>query len=204
VTHERGEAERALQLADLDPDFLAELGVEVRERLVEEQELRLDHQRARERHALLLAPGELARQPVAEPFEAHQAQRLGDLVPDGARREAAHLEPERDVLGRREVGEQRVALKDEPGVPPVGRQRRDVPRPEPHAARRGLDEPADHAERRRLAAPARSQQDDQLALLDRERDVADDPVLAVPLRHPIEHEPRHGVRAPWPAGRTGR
>ena len=48
----------ALQLADLDAHVDAQLGVEVRQRLVEHQQLRLDDQRAGKRHALLLAARE--------------------------------------------------------------------------------------------------------------------------------------------------
>ena len=60
--HHRGEAELALQLADLDPHLLAQLGVEVGERLVEQQHVGPDGERAGQRHALLLAARELARQ----------------------------------------------------------------------------------------------------------------------------------------------
>ena len=66
-----GQAELALQLADLDPHFLAQLGVEVRQRLVEQQHVRLEDERAGERHTLLLATGELARQTLTEVAEAH-------------------------------------------------------------------------------------------------------------------------------------
>ena len=187
--HQGREPQGALELADLDPHLLAELGVEVRERLVEEEQLRLDDERAGQRHALLLAARQLAREAVAEALEADQAQRLRDLLPDGGRSEPAHLEPEGDVLGGREVGEEGVALEDEPGVPPVGRQHGDVAGAEPNAAGRRLDESPDHAEGRRLAAPAGPEQDDQLALLDGERDIADDPVLGVALRQPLEDEP---------------
>jgi len=48
-------------LAQFDLHLLAQLGVEVGERLVEQQDLRLDHQSAGERDALLLARRELAR-----------------------------------------------------------------------------------------------------------------------------------------------
>ena len=60
--HDGGEAELALQLADLDAHLLAQLGVEIGERLVEQQHVGPDRERARERDALLLPAGELARQ----------------------------------------------------------------------------------------------------------------------------------------------
>ena len=57
---DRGVAELVVQAADLEAHLLAQVGVEVGQRLVEQQHLRLDHQRARQRHALLLAAGQLA------------------------------------------------------------------------------------------------------------------------------------------------
>ena len=48
---------------------LAQLGVEIGQRLVEQQQLRLDHERAGQREALLLAAGELGRLAVGEMIE---------------------------------------------------------------------------------------------------------------------------------------
>jgi hypothetical protein len=64
-----------LQRADLLAHLAAQARVEVGQRLVEQQHRRLQHQRARQRHALLLAAGEFARQPVVEADQAHVAQR---------------------------------------------------------------------------------------------------------------------------------
>jgi hypothetical protein len=62
VSHvDRRDPERALQLADLVSHLYAQLGVEIGQRLVEQQHARPDDDRARERDALLLAAGELAR-----------------------------------------------------------------------------------------------------------------------------------------------
>ena len=58
---DRGDAERALQLLQLEARFEAQLGVEVGQRLVEQEEARLAHDGARQRDALLLAARELAR-----------------------------------------------------------------------------------------------------------------------------------------------
>ena len=55
------------------PHLLAQLGVEVGERLVEQQHARLDDERARKRDALLLAARELRRGPILEPAELDDA-----------------------------------------------------------------------------------------------------------------------------------
>ncbi len=52
---DEGDAGAALQLLQLDAHALAQLGVEIGQRLVEQQDRRLDHEAARERDALLLA-----------------------------------------------------------------------------------------------------------------------------------------------------
>ena len=58
---DEGDAGAALQLLQLDAHVLAQLGVEVGQRLVEQQDSRLDHEAARQRDALLLAAGQLVR-----------------------------------------------------------------------------------------------------------------------------------------------
>ena len=56
--------------------ILAHARVERAEGLVEQQHARLDGERARERHALALAAGELRRIARAEPVELHESQKL--------------------------------------------------------------------------------------------------------------------------------
>ncbi len=67
----------ALDLADLLAQRHADLGVERRQRLVEQQQLGLGRQRPGERHALLLAAGELVGIAVAELLQLDERQHLG-------------------------------------------------------------------------------------------------------------------------------
>ena len=60
--------------------LLPHLGVERAERLVEQQHLRLDGERARERDALPLAARELRRIAVAEVVELHELQQVVHLA----------------------------------------------------------------------------------------------------------------------------
>ncbi len=62
---DEGDAGAALQALQLDAHLLAQLGVEIGQRLVEQEDFRLDHEAARERHALLLAAGQLVRDSAA-------------------------------------------------------------------------------------------------------------------------------------------
>ena len=70
------EPELALDALQLELHLLAELQVECAERLVEQQHLRAVHERARERDALLLPAGQLARLALVEPLEPDDAQQL--------------------------------------------------------------------------------------------------------------------------------
>ena len=63
------------QIADLGAGLLAQLGVEVRQGLVQQQDLGLAHQRPGEGEALLLAAREERRRPGLEPAELHQLER---------------------------------------------------------------------------------------------------------------------------------
>ena len=58
---DEGDAGAALQLLQLRAHALAQLGVEIGQRLVEQQDVGLDHEAARQRDALLLAAGQLVR-----------------------------------------------------------------------------------------------------------------------------------------------
>ena len=58
---DEGHAELAVQFLQLDLHVLAQLLVQRAQRLVHQHQLRLEHQRARQRHALLLAARELRR-----------------------------------------------------------------------------------------------------------------------------------------------
>ena len=70
-----GEAEFLVQLLDLDAHLGAQLGVEVRQRLVEQKELRVLHQRAPDGDALALAARELAGFAVEQGRESAAARR---------------------------------------------------------------------------------------------------------------------------------
>ena len=177
---DRRVAERIVQTAHLEAHLLAQIGVEIGQRLVEQQRLRLDDQRAGERDALLLAAGQLAGIALRQRREPRGGEDGVELLLDGRAVDLAQLEPIDDVLGDRHVRPQRVALEDHRHVAPLGRQR---------LLRRGhdavadadlafgrLDEAGDQPQRRGLAAARWPEQADQRAMLDRHRDVIDDGV----------------------------
>ena len=58
---DHGNAERAVELGDLDAHLCAQFGIEIGKRLVEQKQLRMAHDGPADRDALALAAGKLAR-----------------------------------------------------------------------------------------------------------------------------------------------
>ena len=100
-----GDAELALDAAELELHLLAQLAVQRGQRLVEQQEVGLEDQRAGDGDALLLAAGELVDAPLAQPAEPHEIEIPLDPFGNGARIAAAHFQRKGDVLGRRHMRE---------------------------------------------------------------------------------------------------
>ena len=99
----------------------AELGVEIRQRFVEQQHARADDDRAGERDALLLAAGELAGELLLVSGETDLRQHVADALPDLGGGEIAHAQPVRDILEDRQMREQRIVLEHEADVALVRR-----------------------------------------------------------------------------------
>ena len=116
------DAQLLVQMLDLVLHALAQQAVQRAQRLVHQHQRRLEHQRPRQRHALLLPARQLHRAAVAERLHAHPLE--GALHPgrDLALARAAHAQRERQVLPHRHVREQRVVLEHHADAQPVRRQ----------------------------------------------------------------------------------
>ena len=157
----------------LDLHLLAELQVERSERLVQEEHLRLVHDRSRERHALALTARELRRLSRAIAGEPHHLDRgVGTAAPLLLPRPLDH-EPVLDVLCHRHVWEEGVVLEDRVHRPVVGRQARDVVPGQLDRALVGELEARDHPQRRRLARSGRAEHREELPARDVEIDRVD-------------------------------
>jgi hypothetical protein len=178
--HDR-EPEPLLELADLLAHLAPQPRVEVRQRLVEQQDRGLEHERARDRDPLLLAARELGRQAVVVAFESDGGERLASPAVGVDGLAARHDEPVPDVLEHRHVREQRVALEHHRHVA-LGRA--DVGHVAPadqDASRRRQLETGDKAQHRRLAAARGPQQRDQRRRRDVDADVVHGDDVAVAL-----------------------
>ncbi|MCY1294112.1 hypothetical protein D9M70_433940 [compost metagenome] len=163
---DRGDAELLLDLPDFFAQRHADLGVERRKRLVEQQHLRLDRNGAGKRHALLLAAGELVGEAVRQVLELDQPEHLLHPCVDLRLVSACDLEAEGNVVMHVHVRKQRIGLKHHADVALVGFQRPLVLAVDHDRAGGGCLEAGDHAQDGRLAAAGRTQEGDEFALLD--------------------------------------
>ena len=97
--HQRRQAQPHDQLAQEGAGFLAQLGVEVGQRFVEQEHRRVVDQRTGNRDPLLLAAGELMREAFAQVTEAQLPQHFLDPLRDLAARHLAQFQAVTDVVG---------------------------------------------------------------------------------------------------------
>ena len=153
--------------------ILDHLRREAEGRLVQEQQLRLRHQAAREREHLLLAarkePGALVRR-------SRSRQTVEQRLDLALRHFAAQVGAEADVVQHRELREHLAALGHQHHAlrhDPVRREILQVLALESHFSRDRAMQSRERAHQRRLAGAVGAQHRDQLALLDLQIDVAD-------------------------------
>src|SRR5213596_2038063 len=132
----------------------ARLLVEGAERLVHQEDLRVDGERAADRDALLHAPGELARVLLREALEAERREELRRDRAPARRRRAPELEAELHVLEHRAPGKEARIL--EHGRDPTRVGAGDRPGIDQDAPAVRVNETAEHAEERGFAAARRT------------------------------------------------
>ena len=191
---DRRRAELALELRDLGAHLDAELRVEVRERLVHEEDLRVADDRAAHRHPLALSAGELARLAREVRRQVEELCGPGDPLLHLALRLLAEPQPEGDVVGDGEVRVERVVLEDHRDVAVLRRQVVHDPAADRDRPVRDRLEARDHAERRRLPAAGRPDEHEELAVRDLEGEVPDRVDTAVvDLVHRLDLHVSHSV-----------
>src|SRR2546427_7753316 len=187
VRHEdRGDPDLLLEALDLAAHLMAQPGVEIRERLVQEKDVRPLHERARERDALLLATGELRGSAIEQCVDlderggpAHAPRAL--FLAHGT----AKLEREADVLGDRHVRVQRVALEDHADPAFLWEEVIDTSVTEEDLSARRTVDAGDHEQGRGLPAAGRPEERDELARADLEIELVHPDDLAELFREPL-------------------
>jgi hypothetical protein len=105
---------------DLALQLFAQLQIEGAKRFVEQQHLRPDDDRPRQRHALLLPARQFRGIAMRQLLQPHQAKGLPRPLIGLAAGDTAHPHAEGDIGGNRLVRKQRVGLEHHPGVAPMG------------------------------------------------------------------------------------
>src|SRR5688500_10051316 len=194
--YDRREAVPAVQVGDQLVDRVHEDGIEAGGGLVEEDDLRLGYQRARDGHALAHAAGYLGRIFRLHALEPDLAERRIHALDDLRAGQAQLLaQGEGHVLAARHGVEQRAALEDDAVAPPDIVERppgepRHVHVVDEDAAGVGSDEPDEVTEEQRLAAAATPDDDGDGAGGDLQIKAAQHRVVAerLPEAFDLDHE----------------
>src|SRR5205823_9355508 len=170
----------------------AELRVQVRQRLVHEERLRLAHDRASHGDALALPARKRPGLAVEHLLKTEELRRPYHALRRLLLRRLADLEAVAEVLAHAHVRIEGVALEDHRDVARARRQIGDVTAVDADRALGGVLQPGDHAKERGLATAGRAHQDEELAALDLERAVVDRAdAAAEDLADLFEHDPGH-------------
>jgi len=111
-----------MQRADLLAQPQPHLGIQRRQRLIQQQQLGRGRQRTGERDTLLLAAGQLHRIFGALLFQADQRQQFGDAGGNLGFRPLLVDQTIGDIVGNRQVRKQRIGLEHDAEVA-LGRRR---------------------------------------------------------------------------------
>jgi len=151
-------------------NFEAKQRVEIGQRLVHQDHVRLHRQRPRNRHALPLAARQFAGIALEQLLNMHQAGGSVHASIDFCLWQLLHAHAERNVLEYRQMREHRIVLEHHRDTPRSWRELIDATTADPYLALRGRLQARDDAQQRRLAAAGRAEQDHELAVGDRETD----------------------------------
>jgi len=170
----------AVQPQDLAAHLGPEPGVECRERLIEQKDLRLLDDRAPDGDALLLATRQLRRLHLQLVADRQQLGDLPDPAVDLVAGKAFDLQRITDIVADAHVGEKGDILKHHADVSLLGRQMGDIGAVEEDAPAGCRLESRHHPQRRGLAAARRPDEGKELSRADIERQVVNgrDPAVA--------------------------
>ncbi len=159
---------------NLDAQRLAQLGVQVRERLIHQEDARLAHDGAPNRDPLHLAAGKLGRLALQEMADAQHFGGFAYAALDLVFRRAAHRRAQRkgQVVVDRHGRIERILLEDKGNIALGGRSRVDRLAVEEDAPLILFFQPSDHAQRSGFARAGGPQEHEELAVMDLKRNVA--------------------------------
>ena len=182
------DADLLLDLLDDGAHLHAELRVQIGQRLVHQQDVRLDDQRTRQRDALLLAAGEAIRHTVG--IFIHM-DKLQEFIRCSLHLFLGHLlilQAELDIFPDGHIRENRVILKNHTDPALAGIHVVDALIVEIEVAALDRVKASDHSQQRCLAAARRAEQREQLAFFDRQGQTGDDRRLTIFLDRILDRD----------------
>ena len=199
LVHEMGgdEDRHAVMARKIDqrlPEPVASERIDARGRLVEDQDLRLVHDRDREREALADAERQVERALVEIVLEAEIGGQLRDARLRLGGGEMKEMRVQLEILPHRELGIEREGLRhvaDAVARAHVGAFQRLAEQQRLAFARR--QQAGQHLHRRRLAAAVRPEEAEDLAALDGEVDAVDGGKIAEPAGQVARDDDRFAV-----------
>ena len=168
-----GDAEAFLEVDQLELGVLAQALVERPERLVQQQQLGMLGEAARQRHALALTAGELIGPALAQLGDLEQIEHLADPLGAFLARHAVLFEPELHVLLHGHVREQGVGLEHHVDGAGIGRDVGDIDPVDVDPPAGGMLQSRQQAQQGRFAAAGAAQEREELALEDVQAHVVD-------------------------------
>ena len=164
---DRGDAEAALQLGDLAAGLHPQLGVQVGQRLVHQEHLRLAHDGPAHGDSLPLPARQLLRLAGEQRVvQVEYARRLADPAVPFRPRHVLHLQRETHVLRDGLARVERVVLEHHGDVAVLGLHVADVPAADLDPAAVERLKAGQHPQRRGLARARRADEHHELAVLD--------------------------------------
>ena len=163
---DEGRAEAAVQLDQLGARLHTQFRVQVRERLVHQENLRLANDGATKRDALPLPAGQLLGLALQQVTDLQDVRGLLDALVDLLLGRLAQLQPKRHIVVHAHVRVERVRLEHHGDVAVFGRHVVDDPLADEDAPRGDLFQPRQQPQRGGLAAARRADQHQELLVFD--------------------------------------
>jgi hypothetical protein len=168
---EEGGADLLVNLDELNQHPLTQFQIEGGEGLIEEEELRFVDKGTSDRHALFLTTTDLPRFFPGVIVELGQIEHAVDFSGNFGGCAPGDTEAESNVFSDREMGKQRVVLKDGINRPKTRRNRRGILSVDQNLAFVGLQKPGQHPKQGSLTAATGTKQRKHLTLIECQGDV---------------------------------
>jgi hypothetical protein len=170
---DRRGAETLVQPRDFDAHVIAQFGVQIGERLVEQEHRRAFDHCAGDGDALLLAARKFGRATLQKSLDAQNGRDFVDAAINFGLGRLEPSEAEGDVVVHGHVRIERIVLEHHRDVAIARRKIVDHAAVDRNQAAADFLEVGDHAQNRRFSAPGRSNKDNECAVHDVKVDVVD-------------------------------